>query len=161
MGRPASKLLGMKFGKLTVVARSGTDKWSSSLWICNCDCGASKIVARRDLKARHTISCGCVGALGPIKHGSASRKRGRSPTYIAWMNMIQRCTNPKRHDWKRYGAIGVSVCDRWRSFENFLADMGETAPNLSLDRYPDPSGNYEPSNCRWATTLEQRHNRRA
>ena len=82
--------------------------------------------------------------------------------------MIQRCENPKRNNYGRYGGAGITVCDRWRhgdgarsGFECFLGDVGERPPGKSLDRYPNPAGNYEPGNCRWATALEQRHNRRA
>jgi uncharacterized membrane protein len=74
--------------------------------------------------------------------------------------MISRCTNPKSSSWDHYGAIGISVCNRWlNSFENFLADMGETTSDLSLDRI-DVYGNYEPGNCRWATWKQQRENQR-
>lgn len=80
----------------------------------------------------------------------------RSPTYISWSNMKQRCYNPLNHNFPRYGARGIQVCDRWRySFENFLKDMGERPNGKTLDRWPDPSGNYEPDNCRWATAKEQ------
>jgi hypothetical protein len=73
--------------------------------------------------------------------------------------MIQRCTNPNNIKYPAYGARGISVCERWRTFENFFADMGERPQGKTLDRHPDPAGNYEPVNCRWATPLEQRHNR--
>jgi hypothetical protein len=74
--------------------------------------------------------------------------------------MIKRCTKPRTAGFKYYGGRGIRVCERWKSFENFLADMGRRpAPNLSLDRINN-DGNYEPSNCRWATALEQVHNRR-
>jgi hypothetical protein len=81
--------------------------------------------------------------------------------YAAWGAMIQRCTNPKHPRFKYYGARGISVCDRWRhSFQNFIDDMGfKPTPELTLDRI-DTDGDYEPSNCRWATWAVQRSNRR-
>jgi hypothetical protein len=73
--------------------------------------------------------------------------------------MMNRCTNPKRKDFKYYGARGISVCERWHSFDHFLADMGERPIGLELDRI-DNDGNYEPGNCRWTTRSEQIRNRR-
>lgn len=74
--------------------------------------------------------------------------------------MVRRCTNPKAHNWRWYGGQGVTVCQRWLSFDAFVEDMGERPIGLSLDRI-NPFGNYEPGNCRWATSLQQAQNRRA
>jgi len=85
----------------------------------------------------------------------------RTPTYRSWDAMIQRCTNPKATGYAEYGGAGITVCERWRKFEAFLADMGERPDGTSLDRHPDLNGNYEPGNCRWATPREQNLNRAA
>jgi hypothetical protein len=96
------------------------------------------------------------------RHGHAgSASSPASPTYRAWQSAIQRCTNPNHPSWKDYGGRGITVCARWRSFEAFLADMGERpAARLSLDRWPNNDGGYAPGNCRWATQSEQLRNRR-
>jgi hypothetical protein len=90
-----------------------------------------------------------------------SRVRGglSSPTYKSWQGMHQRCSNPNDDKWKYYGERGIQVCERWQSFENFLADMGERPPDRTLDRI-DNEGDYEPDNCRWADAVTQSRNRR-
>lgn len=84
----------------------------------------------------------------------------KSPTHRSWSTMKTRCYRKSALNYHRYGGRGIKVCDRWlNSFEAFLADMGERPEGKTLDRYPDPDGDYEPGNCRWATLKEQRHNR--
>ena len=94
-----------------------------------------------------------------LRHGHTRHDGWRSRTYEAWSSMLSRCNNPKHKAYARYGGRGIEVCARWRIFENFLADMGECPDGLTLDRFPNRDGNYEPGNCRWATYTEQARNR--
>lgn len=86
------------------------------------------------------------------------RSPSRTPTYVTWAGMIQRTSNPHHSRYSTYGGRGIQVCDRWRSFPNFLADMGERPEGLTLDRIDNSKG-YEPGNCRWATLSEQERNK--
>jgi hypothetical protein len=170
MGKRAD-MTGARFGRLVVREFDKSPrKHSAAKWICVCDCGA-RISARADLlKSGVVSSCGC---LSKEIHGDIARKIGAdnrthghttgyagSGTYNSWMAMRARCNNPKALNYVNYGGRGIKVCERWATFENFLADMGERPSGMTLDRYPDKNGNYEPGNCRWATQEQQQRNRR-
>lgn len=122
------------------------------VWV-RCDCGTVGARKRYTILSGVSKSCGC----GQVKHGHA-RDSARHPLYNTWASMLSRCNNPNTINYYLYGGRGISVCERWRKFENFLADMGEKpTKSHSLDRI-NRNGNYEPGNVRWATQLEQRMN---
>ncbi|KLW91787.1 hypothetical protein SP99_02007 [Enterobacter sp. BIDMC92] len=157
-----------RFGRLTVdmvfnYRADGDHSKPSSKWcIASCDCGGCTMSPVSNLKKGHTLSCGCyqvaAAKVYAFKHGQAQRGN-KSPTYKSWQAMHNRCRYPSTDGYEYYGGRGISVCPEWSDFKSFLAYMGERPEGKTLDRI-NPNGNYEPSNCRWATPKEQKANQR-
>jgi len=151
----ALDLSGKRFGKLIAIERIGR-KGSFALWVFRCDCGNEKQATTQLVMRGHTQSCGCL-QLESKRANATTHGQSGSLTYRRWCSMYNRCMNPKQGSYKRYGGAGIAICDRWRTFESFLKDMGECPPGHTLDR-KESAGNYEPGNCRWATPKQQANN---
>lgn len=155
-------LTGKTFGRLT--ARESVKSPGAARWLCDCSCGSQKVVCSQNLRNGVSQSCGCLrrelAASARRTHGHSGHK-DRLREYAAWGGMIDRCENPENGRFEDYGGRGIQVCAAWRhDFTAFLSDMGRRpSPLHSLDRI-DVDGNYEPSNCRWATMAEQQNNKR-
>lgn len=152
-----NNLAGQKIGRLLVLNR--TNKSGSSIWLCKCDCGKIVTVKHGSLQSNHTKSCGClqvdIARKLATKHGLHKTR-----TYNIWNGILTRCKNPNHPSYAYYGAVGITVCDRWLSFKNFIEDMGECPDNQSIDRTDNLKG-YEPNNCQWVEQHLQNRNQRS
>jgi len=147
---------GTRFGRLVVIEFCGTDDYGHSLSRCLCDCGNEVTAVNGQLTAGRKKSCGCLSKDNPPP---VNRTHGRSKegVYKVWCQMWRRCDNPNNANYHLYGGKGVRVCERWRSFEAFIEDMGERPDKHTIERR-ESSGDYEPSNCYWATRVVQNNN---
>lgn len=137
-----------KHGRLSPVVFHHKDRYKNAYWVYKCDCGKTCIKRKADVNHGSIKSCGCLA----IKHGMTGTR-----TYKTWRSMLYRCLDKNYPKFRLYGGRGITVCPQWKEFEVFLSDMGERPEGKSLDRI-DSNGNYEPSNCRWATAKEQNNN---
>ena len=158
-------LTGMRFGRLLVLNEDCSVERLKSKpvkWKCLCDCGQECIVSGTDLRALKTQSCGCLRAETTTKR-STTHGHAKERLYSIWRAMLARCENPKHKNYKYYGMRGMRVCEEWHQYENFrnwAVARDDYSPKTTLDRI-DSHGNYEPSNCRFETSVNQVINRRS
>ena len=161
-------LAGKKFGRLTILSRASNDSRGEARWNCACDCGNHTVVLGSHLRKGHVVSCGCYAReiassrmKGHPTRGNMRHGKSHTRLYTTWENMKTRCLNSKNRTYRWYGAVGVTICADWMSFDKFQewALSSGYQDDLTIDRI-DPFGNYEPSNCRWVPKSEQRRNQR-
>lgn len=153
-------LIGKRFGSLIVLSESHRD--NGVYWNCECDCGGNIKTKTSRLKEGHATSCGCLLTKNRQEFKEKNFKHGKGDHKLltVWMDIRRRCNNPERFDYYLYGGRGIKICERWnKSFSNFLKDMGECPPGLTIERINTNKGYYK-DNCKWATRAEQNRNSR-
>jgi hypothetical protein len=154
-------LVGQRVGRLMVLTPFGHNARGEKTWLCQCDCGAAKIVPTTSLRNQSTRSCGCLNADVNKAKLRARPEHGMSgsPLFPIWRGMMNRCYRPETIGFKNWGGRGIKVCPRWHDVTAFIADMSPRPPGATLDRI-NVDGDYEPSNCRWVSLEENNNNRR-
>jgi len=154
----ALDLTGQRFNRLIALRQTSKSNSGKLKWLCQCDCGNTVEAISSNLKGGQTNSCGCYHKEQTSK-AKQTHGQSKTPDYKIWKTMTQRCFNSKQAMYKHYGGKGILVCDKWLTFENFIADMGPRPSTKHSIERRNNDGNYEPSNCYWTTSKEQANNR--
>lgn len=147
-------MTGKTYGRLTAIEWAGSRKGGGAMWRLRCECGNTIVCDGANVRNGRTKSCGCLKSEGPVRHGLS-----HTTTHNIWVGMKQRCLNQNAPAFRHYGGRGIGLCDRWHSFDAFLADMGEAPAGMTIERVDNEKG-YEPHNCVWADQTTQVRNRR-